>query len=83
MAALAAREILGARALDAVFDSQALRWHRYRFASEAAIPGIWLLFALTFARANPMRFVRPAGGGRSPRLSSFPSRSSSSDGILS
>ncbi len=58
MAALAVREILGARALEAVFESQALRWHRYRFAAEAAIPGIWLLFALTFARANPMRFVR-------------------------
>jgi len=58
MVALAVREVLGARALEAVFESQALRWHRYRFASEAAIPGLWLLFALTFARANPRRFLR-------------------------
>ncbi len=58
MAALAAREILGARALAADFESQALRWHRYRFASQAAIPGLWLLFAVTFARAHKARFVR-------------------------
>jgi putative PEP-CTERM system histidine kinase len=58
MMALAVREILGVRALDAAFESQALRWHRYRFASEAAIPGPWLLFAITFARAEPGRFVR-------------------------
>jgi putative PEP-CTERM system histidine kinase len=58
MVVLAIREVIGARALDAAFESQALRWHRYRFASEAAIPGLWLLFALTFARANPRRFLR-------------------------
>ncbi len=58
MVALAARELLGARALEAGFESQVLRWHRYRFASEAAIPGLWLLFAVTFARANPGRFLR-------------------------
>jgi putative PEP-CTERM system histidine kinase len=58
MVALAIREVLGARALEVVFESQALRWHRYRFASEAAIPGLWLLFAVTFARADPRRFLR-------------------------
>jgi putative PEP-CTERM system histidine kinase len=58
MVALAIRELLGARALEAVFESQALRWHRYRFASEAAIPALWLLFAVTFARADPRRFLR-------------------------
>jgi putative PEP-CTERM system histidine kinase len=58
MMALAVREALGVQALEAVFESQALRWHRYRFASEAAIPGLWLLFALTFARADPKRFLR-------------------------
>jgi putative PEP-CTERM system histidine kinase len=58
MVALAVREVLGARALEAAFESQALRWHRYRFASEAALPGLWLLFALTFARANSQRFLR-------------------------
>jgi putative PEP-CTERM system histidine kinase len=35
-----------------------LRWHRYRLASEAAIPGLWLLFAVVFARAEPRRFLR-------------------------
>jgi putative PEP-CTERM system histidine kinase len=58
MVALAVREILGARALDAVLESQAYRWHRYRFASDAVIPGLWLLFALTFARADRTRFLR-------------------------
>jgi putative PEP-CTERM system histidine kinase len=58
MVALAVREVIGAQALQAVFESQALRWHRYRFASEAAIPGLWLLFAVTFARADPRRFLR-------------------------
>jgi len=58
MVALAVRELLGARALEAGFESQVLRWHRYRFASEAALPGLWLLFAVTFARANPRRFLR-------------------------
>src|SRR5262245_18754018 len=58
MVALAVRELLGARALEAAFESQRLHWHRYRFASEAAIPGVWLLFALTFARATPARFLR-------------------------
>ncbi|HJS72813.1 MAG TPA: histidine kinase N-terminal 7TM domain-containing protein, partial [Vicinamibacteria bacterium] len=58
MTALAVREILSVQALESVLESQALRWHRYRFATEAVIPGLWLLFALTFARADPGRFVR-------------------------
>ncbi len=58
MVALAVRELLGARALEAGFEPQVMRWHRYRFASEAAIPGLWLLFAVTFARADPRRFLR-------------------------
>jgi putative PEP-CTERM system histidine kinase len=58
MVALAAREILGAEALAAVFESQALRWLRYRLAAEAALPGLWLWFALTFARADSGRFLR-------------------------
>jgi putative PEP-CTERM system histidine kinase len=58
MLALAVRELLGARALEAVFESQALRWHRYRLVAEAALPGPWLWFALTFARAEPGRFLR-------------------------
>jgi putative PEP-CTERM system histidine kinase len=58
MIALAVRELVGAQALIAAIESQALRWHRYRFATLAAIPGPWLLFAVTFARVNPREFVR-------------------------
>jgi putative PEP-CTERM system histidine kinase len=58
MVALAVRELLGAMALEAIFESQALRWHRYRLVAEAALPGPWLWFALTFARAEPQRFLR-------------------------
>jgi len=58
MVALAVRELLAAQALSAGFEPQVLKWHRYRFASEAALPILWLVFAVTFARAEPRRFLR-------------------------
>ncbi len=55
---LAAREILTAQSLQAVFESRILYWQRLRLLAASCFPFFWLLFAVTFARADPGRFVR-------------------------
>lgn len=57
MIVLAAREFLGVLALGAI-GSEAIFWHRARLVASSALPGLWLLFALTFARAEEVRFLR-------------------------
>ncbi|HSF17307.1 MAG TPA: XrtA/PEP-CTERM system histidine kinase PrsK [Vicinamibacteria bacterium] len=54
----AAREGIGVLSTLAASESDALMWHRYRFVVAAAIPGLWLCAALTFARATPFVFLR-------------------------
>jgi putative PEP-CTERM system histidine kinase len=55
-----------ALAIEAVFTglsfyagslTEVLRWQRLRFIATAFIPGIWLLFSLTFGRTNYQEFV--------------------------
>jgi putative PEP-CTERM system histidine kinase len=55
-----------ALAIEAVFTSlsfyagslaEVLHWQRLRFIATAFIPGIWLLFSLTFGRTNYKEFV--------------------------
>jgi putative PEP-CTERM system histidine kinase len=58
MGCLAARELFGVYAGQAVFESEALPWHRYRLLAVAAAPGFWLWFSLVYARAKDSRFHR-------------------------
>ena len=58
MAALAAREVAGTLAVNAVFKAQAEDWLRLRFAAEALVPGLFMWFSLNFARTNEREFRR-------------------------
>ena len=58
MAALAAREVAGTLAVNAVFKAQAEDWLRLRFAAEALVPGLFIWFSLNFARTNYREFRR-------------------------
>jgi putative PEP-CTERM system histidine kinase len=61
MAALAARELAGTLAVNAVFKTQAHDWLRYRMLAEALVPGLFLWFSVSFARANHGEFQRRWG----------------------
>jgi len=58
MLALAAREVSGAFGVEAISKFQAESWQRYRLLAEAFGLGFWVLFSLTFARANALEFRR-------------------------
>ena len=58
MFALATREVVGALAVEAFSKIDALELHRYRLLAEAFVPGLWILFSLTFARANATELRR-------------------------
>lgn len=57
MAALGVRELLGVVAMEALYEADIARWHRYRLLAQSLAPGFWLLFSLTFARAYHERFL--------------------------
>ena len=52
MVALAARELTGTLAVNAVFKAQAEDWLRLRLLAEALVPGLFIWFSLSFARTN-------------------------------
>ena len=58
MLALAARELAHARVSEVLPASELLGWYRVRLSFEALLPGIWLLFSLSFARKNYREFLR-------------------------
>ena len=58
MFVLATREVVGALAVEAFSKVDALELHRYRLLAEAFVPGLWILFSLTFARANATELRR-------------------------
>ena len=58
MFVLATREVVGALAVEAFSKIDALELHRYRILAEAFVPGLWILFSLSFARANATELRR-------------------------
>ncbi len=58
MLLLAAQEIIAAIEADGLFRSEVLWWHRIRWTLDAYVPGVWLLFSLSFARSNYRDFLR-------------------------
>jgi putative PEP-CTERM system histidine kinase len=56
--ALAGTEILGALSSRAVLAHDVLIWHQLRAGLSALAAGFWLLFSLSFARANYRDFLR-------------------------
>src|SRR5437667_1750654 len=57
MGVFAAESVLSALSADAVAPQEIVRWQNYRLASMALLPGIWLLFSLTYARGNYKDFL--------------------------
>jgi signal transduction histidine kinase len=55
---LALEEVLSAWAIQAVFPGDALLRQRVRWTVASLLPGVWLLFAVSFARANEADFRR-------------------------
>jgi putative PEP-CTERM system histidine kinase len=52
MVLLAIEAVIGGISLKALFPGDVLYWHRIRLIDMALIPGIWLLFALSYSRIN-------------------------------
>ena len=52
MIALALEEALAGLGIGAILPEAVVRWQRLRLVVTAALPGSWLLFSLSFARAN-------------------------------
>jgi len=57
MMALAIEAIFAGLSMYSLSSAEVVRWQRLRFATTAVIPGIWLLFSLTFGRANFKDFL--------------------------
>jgi signal transduction histidine kinase len=55
---LAVEEALSAWAIQAIFPGDALLRQRLRWTAASLLPGIWLLFSVSFARANEADFRR-------------------------
>ena len=58
MALLAAEAFCAARALGDLTRDEILLWNRYRLALTAAVPGLWLLFSLSYSRGNAAEFLK-------------------------
>jgi putative PEP-CTERM system histidine kinase len=58
MLVFAVEAVLSAVSLLADSPGEALRWQRHAHVATALLPGIWLSFSLTFARANDAEFVK-------------------------
>lgn len=56
MMALAARELTGVLAVDAVFKAQTEGWLRLRMLAEAFVPALFIWYSLSFARTNHREF---------------------------
>ena len=58
MAAMAAEEVFFALAVDAVKPDEMVYWQNWSLAAMSLLPGIWLLFSLTYARGNYSEFLK-------------------------
>jgi len=52
MAALALESFFTGLSAQAIFPEEAIRWQQWRFIVSALVPGIWLLFSLSFGRGD-------------------------------
>lgn len=58
MAALALEEVCFALTADAASPEEMVGWQNGRLAASSFLPGIWLLFSLTYARGNYSEFLK-------------------------
>ena len=58
MAAMASQEVCLALTADATTTDQMVYWQNWNLAAESLLPGIWLLFSLTYARGNSSEFLK-------------------------
>lgn len=58
MLALAAHEVASAFGSRALLPSDAIEWQRLRVSIGALVPGTWLLFSLSFGRANYEHYLK-------------------------
>jgi putative PEP-CTERM system histidine kinase len=57
MMVLAIEALLAGLSFQSALPAEVVRWQHLRMVAASFLPGIWLLFSLTFARANPKEFV--------------------------
>jgi len=57
MVALAAESVFTGLCMDAIMPEDVSRWLYLRNFATAILPGIWLLFSLSFSRANYREFI--------------------------
>ena len=58
MLVLAVQELLSGLGSDALTASATLKWHRRQWMVGALVPGLWMLFSLTYARTNYREFLK-------------------------
>ncbi len=58
MALLAAESVFFGLATEAALRDEAIRWEEWRLAAMSLLPGVWILFSLTYARGNSREFLR-------------------------
>ena len=58
MMSLALEAVLTGISLQAILPDEVIRWEYFRSTVTAFIPGLWLLFALTYARVNHKAFIK-------------------------
>ncbi len=58
MAALATEEVFFALTVDAITPEEMVYWQNWRLAAMSFLPGIWLIFSLTYARGNYSEFLK-------------------------
>src|SRR5271157_756117 len=58
MGLLVAESVLLGLASDALVERNARFWHMWRLVAMSFLPGVWLLFSLSYARGNYREFFR-------------------------
>ena len=58
MLVVAAREVMEGLTAQAVSAPEIVRWQRWSLTAAAGLPGLWLLFSLTYARGHHSEFIR-------------------------
>jgi putative PEP-CTERM system histidine kinase len=58
MIAIGAEEALGGISSDSDIMDAVIRWQTWRLLALALLPGLWLLFSLSYARGNAREFLR-------------------------
>src|SRR5208337_5218996 len=49
--------LIGVAAQTSFADDEILRWQWYRLLASSFLPGVWLMFSVSFARANHRQFL--------------------------